>query len=137
MVQALQREAPAPRIRPRKMRFDFGDQVPRWWFADNPVITHISNGLSLVFPEGERFFIRSVKHYLDKIDDPELTERARAFFQQESRHGQEHARSFEMLERQGYELKSYMEFYEKRAVPFLEGLFPPNFRLSVTVALST
>ncbi len=133
MVQVLPNST--RQIRPRKMKFQFGAQIPRWWFANNPVITHISNGLSLVFPEGERFFIRSVKHYLSQLDDPELQQRARAFFQQESRHGQEHAASFEMLEAQGYELERYLHFYEKQAVPFLEGLFPPSFRLATTVAL--
>ena len=119
------------------MSFDFDPaRVPRWWFSNNPVATHIANGLHLVFPEGERFFIRSVKHYLDQIaDDPELLERARGFFGQEARHGQEHARSFEMIEGHGYDVKSFLDMYEKKALPKLEKIFPPNVRLAITVAL--
>ena len=121
----------------RKMDFDFDpDAVPRWWFMNNPVATHIANGLHLVFPEGERFFIRSVKHYLDQIaDDPELLERARGFFGQEARHGQEHARSFEMIEQQGYDVSRFLEMYEKKALPALEKMFPPSIKLAMTVAL--
>jgi predicted metal-dependent hydrolase len=121
----------------RKMTFDFDPNgVPRWWFMNNPVATHIANGLHLVFPEGERFFIRSVKHYLDRIqDDPELLERARGFFGQEARHGQEHARSFEMIEKQGYDVSRFLELYEKKGLPVLERLFPPNINLAITVAL--
>ena len=121
----------------RKMDFDFDpDAVPRWWFFDNPVATHIANGLHLVFPEGERFFIRSVKHYLDRIqDDPELLERARAFFGQEARHGQEHARSFEMIAKQGYDVSRFLELYENKALPRLEKFFPANINLAITVAL--
>ncbi len=121
----------------RKMSFDFDPEaVPRWWFMGNPVATHVANGLHLVFPEGERFFIRSVKHYLDRIeDDPELRERVRAFFGQEARHGQEHTRSFEMIQRQGYDVSRFLHFYEEVALPSLERFFPPNINLSITVAL--
>ena len=42
--------------------FPFADaEVPRWWLYGNPVMTHMANGLNLLFPPGERFFIRSVK----------------------------------------------------------------------------
>lgn len=121
----------------RAMDFDFDpESVPRWWFMNNPVVTHLANGLHLVFPEGERFFIRSVKFFLDEIrDDPELLARCQGFFGQEARHGLEHARSFSMLERQGYDVRSFLELYEKKALPTLEGMFSPRMRLSVTVAL--
>jgi uncharacterized protein len=113
----------------------FGDDVPRWWLHENPVLTHAANGLHLVFPEGERFFIRSVRHYWDRIEDPALRERCKVFFAQESRHGQEHQRSFEMLERQGYDVRSFLDLYEQRGLPGLESLFPPALLLAVTVAL--
>jgi hypothetical protein len=101
------------------------DDVPRHWFAGNAFLTHFANGLHLVFPAGERFFIRSVKHYLHQIDDPELLERVRGFFGQEGSHGHEHERSFEMLERHGFEIRSFLGWYERA----------PILRLSVTVAL--
>ncbi|MCA9604071.1 MAG: metal-dependent hydrolase, partial [Myxococcales bacterium] len=70
-MQAEPTHAARP-IRVRKMDFPFADaDVPRWWFHDNPLVTHGANGLNLLFPEGERFFIRSVKHYMDRIEDPE------------------------------------------------------------------
>lgn len=121
---------------PRRMDFQFDpDAVPRWWFKDNPVATHVSNGLHLVFPEGERFFIRSVKHYLDKVqDDPQLVSRIRAFFQQESEHGREHGHSFELLEAQGFEVKPFLEQYE-RHLRWLEETGSPVLRLSTTAAL--
>lgn len=123
-------------ITPRRMDFEFDEEaIPRWWFDDNPILTHFANGLNLVFPEGERFFIRSVAHYLDQLDDEALVERAKAFFAQEASHGREHTHSFEMLERQGYALSKYLHFYEKRALPRIERFFPPNFRLAVTAAL--
>lgn len=118
----------------RKMDFDFAS-VPRHWFFGNAFMTHVANGLNLVFPAGERFFIRSVKHYLDRIDDPQLRERVRAFFGQEGRHGFEHERVFEVLEAQGFEVRSYLQWYETWAFEKIEPLFPPHIRLSATVAL--
>lgn len=118
----------------RKMGFSFAD-VPKHWFSGSPVATHLVNGLNLVFPEGERFFIRSVKHYLDRIDDPALQKRVRAFFGQEGRHGHEHEASFAMLEAQGYEIRRFLEEYERIAYRMIEPRVPPSLRLSVTVAL--
>ena len=45
----------------RKMGFDFnglGDH----WFGGDPFLTHLINGLHFVFPEGEKFFIRSTRY---------------------------------------------------------------------------
>lgn len=123
-------------LRVRKMDFGFKDAgVPRWWFHGNPAITHFANGLNLLFPPGERFFIRSVKHYLDDIEDPELRKRVKAFFGQEGRHGHEHERFNDILRRQGLDIDRFLGIYEKVAFGFLEPSFPPNLRLSTTVAL--
>ena len=122
-------------IVPRKMNFDFDPQaIPRWWFKNNPVLTHVANGLHLVFPEGERFFIRSVRYYEDRITDPTLKGRIRGFFGQEARHGHEHARSFEMFRSQGYDMTDFLCDYEQR-VRRLEKMSPPILCLSITVAL--
>lgn len=118
----------------RKMGLSF-DDVPRRWFYDSVLVTATANGVNLLFPAGERFFVRSVKHYLPRITDPTLRARVRNFFGQEGSHGHEHERVFEMLERQGYEVRSWLEWYERVAFGVLEPSMPPNIRLSVTVAL--
>jgi uncharacterized protein len=118
----------------RRMDFDFSE-VPRHWFRDSAFLTHVANGLNLVFPAGERFFIRSVKHMLDRIDDPDLLGRVRGFFGQEARHGLEHERAFAVLEAQGYEIRSFLAWYEHWAFEWLEPRVPATLRLSITVAL--
>ena len=121
---------------PRRMDFDFDDSIPRWWFAANPVATGVANGLHLVFPEGERFFIRSVRHYLGQLkDDPALVARIQGFFAQESLHGREHAHSFALLERQGYDVQRFLDLYERRWLPRIERAAPPVLRLAGTAAL--
>ncbi len=127
--------ATSPRPIPvRKMGFDFSG-VPKKWFYDSIVVSHIVNGLNLVFPAGERFFVRSVRHYLRQIDDPQLRKRVRGFAGQEASHGHEHEQAFEMLEAQGYAIREWLQWYERVAYEQLEPRLPPVLRLSVTAAL--
>ena len=114
---------------PRKVRLPFDPHaVPRHWLG-NPVVTQIVNGVSLLFPAGERFFVRSVKRYLDRVDDPELREQIRGFFGQEGRHAREHERHAEMLEAQGYELRELLDQFE-RSLKWLETRFPDSWALA-------
>ncbi len=127
--------AAAPRrpIKPRSPKFDF-DSVPRHWFGGSAVATHIANGLNLLFPEGERFFVRSVHRYLSRIDDPELREAVRGFSQQEGRHANAHEKYFETLEKQGYRIRGFLRFYEWFNYKVMEEFAPPKLRLAATAA---
>lgn len=121
-------------LRVRNIKLPFAEsEIPRWWFHANPFVTHASNGLGMLFPEGERFFIRSVKHYLSDLDDPELVAKVRAFFGQEGRHGHAHEQANDVLRTQGYDLDA---FYARFQLAFeeLEPRVPPVIRLSTTVA---
>lgn len=119
---------------PRRMDFPF-DAIPRWWFGGRPLATHLANGLNLLFPAGERFFIRSVRAYLDDLDDPELLERVRGFFGQEGHHAREHQRFFEMMEAQGLDIQTFLRFYERVGFDWIEKrIFGKEMRLATTVA---
>lgn len=136
-MQAAQRAqataAPAPV--PRRMGFPFDGSIPRHWFGGNPIPTHVVNGVNLLFPAGERFFVRSVRHYLDRFeDDPAMTARIRGFFGQEGSHAREHERFFRILEEQGYEIRPFLDAYEGFAYGTLEKVIPPALRLAGTAA---
>jgi predicted metal-dependent hydrolase len=125
----------ARKIPVRAMGFPFDRSIRRFWLFGNPHATHIANGINLLFPDGERFFIRSVKHYLEQVsDDPELVERIRGFFGQEGRHGHEHERLNRILEAQGYDLEGFLGWYRHLAYEVIEPAAPPALRLSVTAA---
>jgi len=123
-------------IRVRAMGFPFEGNVPRFWLMGSPHATHYSNALNSLFPEGERFFIRSVKYYVDQIqDDPALLKRVKGFFGQEGRHGHEHERWNRILESQGYEIESFLQEHARIAYGVFEPKVPPSLRLAVTAAL--
>jgi predicted metal-dependent hydrolase len=123
----------AQAIRPRSPRFDF-QSVPRRWFGRSVVATHLANGLNLLFPAGERFFVRSVRRYLDRIDDPKLREDIKGFSGQEGMHAYAHERYFEALEKQGFAIRGFLRFYEKFAYDFVEKLAPDQLCLAATAA---
>lgn len=120
-------------IRPRSPRFDF-QSVPRRWFGRSVVATHLANGLNLLFPAGERFFVRSVRRYLDRIDDPKLRDDVKGFSGQEGLHAYAHEQYFEALEKQGFAIRGFLRFYERFAYDFVEKLAPDELCLAATAA---
>ncbi len=118
----------------RSPRFDFS-ATPRWWHVDSRFATAMANGMNFVFPAGERFFIRSVRHFLDEVDDPELKARAAAFIGQEAQHQRGHLAAFAALEEQGFEIRSFLASYERQAYEIIEPRVPPTLRLATTAAL--
>lgn len=120
-------------IKPRSVNLDY-EQVPRHWLGGSVVGTHIANGVNLLFPAGERFFVRSVRRYMDRVDDPGLLEQIRGFFGQEGRHAKEHERFFRVLESQGYDLDRFLALYERIAFGVIERIAPPELALATTAA---
>jgi predicted metal-dependent hydrolase len=86
---------------------------PGKYFRNN-----VANGVNLLFPAGERFFIRSVKHFVDRIEDPALRAQVQGFYAQEARHGAAHQKQFAVLRAQGYDALQLQE------LPGVDGLGP-------------
>src|ERR1700722_19895873 len=105
--------SPSPVLRPRSPGVDLDAPVPRHWFGGNVVATHVVNGVNLLFPAGERFFVRSVNHYKDRVTDPLLRAQIKGFFAQEGRHAHEHERVFRLLADQGYDVDGFLRVYER------------------------
>ena len=87
----------------RKPEFNF-DNLETHYLNNNPVATHFVNSLHMIFPDGEKYFIRSLKAFSDKISDPELQERVRAFIHQEAQHMNAHKKIWDKLKELTYNL---------------------------------
>ena len=116
-------------VRTPELAFD--RDLPHHWLAGNAIATHVFNGLNLVFPDGERFFIRSVRACADADLDEGLRREIRAFNGQEGRHAHEHERYFEVLEAQGYEIRGFLRFFQG-ALRWTDRLLPAPLRLAIT-----
>ena len=77
-------------IKPRRMAFDMSQLREKYFFRGNPILSTLMYALSASFPDGERFFIDSVRHYQKDIKDPVLLEQIRGFIGQEAHHARIH-----------------------------------------------
>ncbi|MEC8847847.1 MAG: metal-dependent hydrolase [Pseudomonadota bacterium] len=104
------------------------------WADGNVQFTHLMNTMSLVIPVGERFFIDTLRHYRDRVQDPELKRAVTAFIGQEAMHGREHdeynARIVERLPE-----AAAFERSIKALLDTLKARMPASTRLSTTIAL--
>src|SRR4051794_25466927 len=77
------------RIELRNLEFREADQAVRWWHGDDPIATAFHNALSALFPQGERFFIETVKRYRH-LGSAKLQKQIATFIAQEALHTREH-----------------------------------------------
>lgn len=110
-------------------------ELPKHFAADDDLIlSHLAASLSAVFPDGEDFFVRSVRHYRSEITDPELKAQVAGFIGQEAMHGREHRAFNDRLAELGYPTKA-VERFTKRGLAFRERVAPPISNLAATAAL--
>jgi predicted metal-dependent hydrolase len=119
---------------PRRMDFSFSEDIPTYVFKNNPVLSAWGAAMSTVFPDGERFFIDSVRHYENQITDPELRKAIKAFIGQEAHHGREHDILNEWLESKGLPV-SAAQVRLKEGLALAQKHLSPKRQLAVTVAL--
>jgi predicted metal-dependent hydrolase len=115
----------------RKPQLEFGPSIRRYWMDDNIVATHFFNGLNLLFPDGERFFVKAVYDHLDRITDPVLLEQAKGFAGQEGQHAHEHEKYFDCLRAQGYEIDRFLRRFHG-VYRLATRWFPAPLRLAMT-----
>lgn len=137
----MEKESVVPRltptrlaIRPRRLDPGLPDPLPRHWLDGDPFKTHFFNAMSVLFPDGERYFIDSVRLFRDQIKDPQLQEQIRGFIGQEGHHSREHIDYNQRLRQLGYDIDA-LELPVKRRIRFVEKNFPPERQLAGTVAM--
>ena len=114
--------------------FELPEDLPRYWWNDCPASTLMLAALSSGFPPGERFFIDSVRHYRDRITDPELREAVQAFIGQEAHHSKEHRQLNEFLEARGIRVDR-LERDVKWLMDWMRSNLSPERQLAHTVAV--
>lgn len=97
----------------RQVRFDWSN-LPLHWVPDDPFATHMMNVLHLLFPEGERDFIKAVLEASSLVDNPELEAAIKPFIQQESGHAWAHQVVLNHLAEQGVDTTPYTDQVGRR-----------------------
>lgn len=121
--------------KPRRVRFAMPVATKRQHFVDGDlVMSHFVSTLSATFPEGEDFFIRSVREFRDQLSDADLREAVKGFIAQEATHRHQHRLLNDRLQAMGYPTDG-IDRHTKKLVGRLEKRFSPAMRLSVTAAL--
>jgi uncharacterized protein len=131
-----QTSAPDRKVPTRRISFDESlHDLPRHFAAGGDLIqSHLAAALSSVFPDGEDFFVRSVRHYRDRITDPDLKRQVAGFIGQEATHGREHRALNDRLAQLGYPTKTF-ERLTQRGLALRERVAPPISNLAATAAL--
>ncbi len=104
----------------RVRRTEFPLPKEKYYFRDNAVLTHFVNALHIVFPEGERMFIRAVREFAGQVTDETLKEAVKAFYAQETQHANQHARYYAHLDAQGLGATEIYETYKNLMYDTLE-----------------
>ena len=127
-------EPSAPQIRARRLELDYDTvALPKYFMAD-PLMSHILAVLSSLFPEGEDFFVRSVRRFRDQIDEPVLKRQVAGFIGQEANHGREHRSFNARLQALGYPT-ARIDRMVKRGLGFDEKHRSAEVCLAITAAL--
>jgi hypothetical protein len=109
--------------------------LPRHFTQDGDLISgHVIAALSSVFPDGEDYFVRSVRHFRDQITDPALKRQVAGFIGQESVHGREHRVLNDRLAELGYPTKQF-ETFTRVGLRMRERIAPAKANLAATAAL--
>ena len=89
-------------IEVRKIPFEFPADFRPHWHPEDPALSQLINGSSILLPYMEPFIIEAIREATKQVTDPGLRQEARAWIGQESHHFAQHRRFNEVLIAQGY-----------------------------------
>ena len=104
----------------------------RWWHGGDPIGTAYFNALSATFPQGETFFIESVRRFRDQAGAT-LQAQIATFVQQEAMHTREHLAFNRLIKNAGYDMTS-MDAHTRHRIEIARSRHPLA-QLATTVAL--
>lgn len=121
-------------IQPRRMDFRFDPDMPRYWFGGSQFKSVLLTALSCTFPEGERMFVRSVRHYQPNLQSEQLKEEVKGFIGQEAHHGNEHEVFNALMQKKGMPTAKVEKFVHD-GIRWQEKRMSPQRLLAKTCAL--
>lgn len=99
-------------ISPRQVAFQLDDQIPRLWFRDSSIMTHLLNGTNLFLPAFEAYMVRTIQTQLRHLPDSALQSQTRGLIGQEVNHSQAHQQYNAVLRQQNYRFDPYLKMVD-------------------------
>jgi hypothetical protein len=114
---------------------DFGldGDIPRYWFENDPFKTRLFDAMSVLFPEGEKFFITCVRDFRDQVKDAETQQQVRDFIRQEGQHSKVHMQFNDRLKAQGVNVDA-IEAYHRNEHDYARKHLSKTYTLAMTAA---
>ena len=115
---------------------DFGldGDIPKYWFDNDAFKSRFFDAMSLLFPEGEKFFICCVRDYRQQISDPQLMAEVKDFIYQEGQHGMVHTQFNNRLKEQGVAVDRILDEQKRVMFGFFRKRLPRVYTLAQTAA---
>lgn len=120
-------------IKVRRQSFDFA-ATPKYYFNNNPLLSYLLTALSLTFPNGERFFVHSVRNVRDQLTDEVLQKEVSAFIGQEAMHSHAHEDFNAFIESLGIDVQPILKV-EHEKIEYAKSKLGHKQQLAVTCAL--
>lgn len=118
----------------RRMDYQF-TSTPKYWMDNEPSLTHLFTGMSTLFPEGESYFVRSVRALRHHVKaNSQLDKDIGAFIGQEAMHSKEHHAFHQSAEQYGLDPAS-LENVTGIILKTFEKLLSKKANLLLTVGL--
>lgn len=118
----------------RRMDYEF-KEMPKYWCDHDPALTHYFTALSTLFPEGESYFVRSVRALRGELkSNTKLDRDIGAFIGEEAMHSKEHHAFHASAQQFGLDPES-LEKATGIILSAIEKFFPKKWNLLVTVGL--
>lgn len=83
--------------------------LPAHYVDDDPVATHVVNGMHMILPEGEVYFVDVFSQALELIEDPAVRDDVIGFIGQEATHSSAHQSILDHLQAEGLGVAPYVE----------------------------
>lgn len=116
-----------------KLDFKLDHSIPKYWYGNDAFMTRFWGGVCATFPEGERYFISSLRPFRDQITDQKLQQEVKDFICQEGQHGVVHTEFNQILQEQGMPIEKLIR-YQHKIFNLLLGCFSAKYNLAITVA---
>lgn len=128
----LSKRPQAQGITVRRPNFQ-AQNIPRYYFAQSPILSHLLNALSATFPVGEQFFVHSVRLVRDRVKDDKLQAEISAFIGQEAMHSKAHDAFNAAWRRDDYQLDRFVAWIAGEDQRLKK--IPPRYQLALTCAV--